>query len=413
MRARQSILANRRQIKRGVKATARKAMDTSDQVKHEAQVAANKVVDTGDQVKHALREIADKVVGAGDEVKRETQVVADKVASAGSQIKQKTKATVNKTVNIGKEKFLEIAALAEPNLGKFRQELTDASKKYTDVIADTIDLTNQKLGQSAELIDPEGRYRNDLKKAALAIGVATAGAYTEIVAASPSFAELPQALKTKMVFAGMGGEQGFRSIFSAESFYESSIPGAVKNIGSNAVVDFLDGKHASHITSVHNDPSLAMTDSNILWEAARDNLARGSSNMSGLELAEANISNLVDVVGIIGAEALEVAATAACVGMALEGIVSLGENLIYVYAKERTAEEAAIDIAKNMIKKGALAAVGGAVISIAIACGAGPALSSAAPIIVTIGGTIYVIGAISRIAKAYKETQPELATSMQ
>ncbi|MCY3487855.1 MAG: hypothetical protein OXH34_05385 [Bacteroidetes bacterium] len=44
--------------------------------------------------------------------------------------------------------------------------------------------------------------------------------------------------------------------------------------------------------------------------------------------------------------------------MALEGIVSLGENLIYVCAGERTAKDAALDVGKNMAKKGALSAAG-------------------------------------------------------
>ncbi|MXZ18741.1 MAG: hypothetical protein F4Y81_11050 [Rhodothermaceae bacterium] len=418
------------QIRRGVKATASKAVDVGNQVKREAQVAANKMgdaggqvkqgtqiavnkmVDASNQVKQGTQAAADKVVEAGDQVIQGAQVAANKVVDAGGQVKQGVQAAANKVADTSRDTFREIVVLAEPNLKKFRQEVADASKKYTDVVGETIDLANEKLRKSAELINPKRRYGNELKKAALAIGAATTGAYTKILAASPGFAELPQTLKTKMVMAGLGGEQGFRLVSAAESFYESSIPDVVKNFGKDAVVDFLDGEHASHIKSVHNDPSLAMKDSNIVWEAAEKNLARGSSNMTGTELAEANIANLVDAAGIVAVEALETAAVAACVGVALEGVVSLGENLIYVYAGERTAKEAALDMAKNMATKGALSAVSGAVISVAIACGAGPVLSSMAPVIVTVGGTIYVIGAVNRISGAYKKTQPGLAISM-
>ena len=400
------------QIRRGVKATASKAVDVGNQVKREAQIAANKMGDVGGQVKQGTQIAVNKMVDASNQVKQGTQATADKVVEAGDQVIQGAQAAAIKVADASRDTFREIVALTEPNLRKFRQEVADASKKYTDVVGETIDLANEKLRKSAELINPKRRYGNDLKKAALAIGAATTGAYTKILAASPGFAELPQTLKTKMVMAGLGGEQGFRSVSAAESFYESSIPDVVKNFGKDAVVDFLDGKHASHIKSVHNDPSLAMKDSNIVWEAAEKNLARGSSNMTGAELAEANIANLVDAAGIVAVEALETAAVAACVGMALEGVVSLGENLIYVYAGERTAKEAALDMAKNMAKKGALSAVSGAVISVAIACGAGPVLSSMAPVIVTVGGTIYVIGAVNRIAGAYKETQPGLETSV-
>ena len=62
--------------------------------------------------------------------------------------------------------------------------------------------------------------------------------------------------------------------------------------------------------------------------------------------------------------------------MVLEGVVSLGENMIYVYAGERTAKEAVIDVSKNMAPEGVLSAVSGVIVSVAIALGAGPALAS-------------------------------------
>lgn len=76
--------------------------------------------------------------------------------------------------------------------------------------------------------------------------------------------------------------------------------------------------------------------------------------------------------------------------------------MIYVYAGERTAKEAVIDVSKNMAQKGMLSAVGGVVVSVAIAYGAGPALASMAPVLVTIGGTVYLLGAVNRIAGAYQ-----------
>ncbi len=429
------VVANRvvnvgSQIRRGVEATASKVVDAGNQVKQGTQIALNKMVDASNQVKQGTQVAANKVADASDRVKQEVQAATDKVADAGGQVKQGAKVAANKVVDasdqvvrgaqvaankvvdVGEDALLQIVALTKPSFRKFRQEVADASKKYTDAVAETIDLANQKLRKTAERITLEERSRKILTDAALAMGSATAGAYSKILAASPSFTELPQTLKTKMVFAGLRGELSFRTVSAAESFYESSLPEVIKNFGKDAVVDFSDGKHASHIKSVYNDPSLAMKDSNIVWEAAKENLARGSSNMTGAELAKANVANLVDAAGIVAVEALETAAVAACVGMALEGVVSLGENLIYVYAGERTTKEAALDMAKNMAKKGALSAVSGAVISVAIACGAGPVLSSMAPVIVTVGGTIYVIGAVNRIAGAYKKTQPGLETSL-
>ena len=79
-------------------------------------------------------------------------------------------------------------------------------------------------------------------------------------------------------------------------------------------------------------------------EAARD--------MTGVELAKANAANIIDAAGIVTGQTLQIAAKAGCIGMALEGVVSLGENMIYVYAGERTAKEAVIDVSKNMAQKG-------------------------------------------------------------
>ncbi|MCY4205268.1 MAG: hypothetical protein OXE92_06035 [Bacteroidetes bacterium] len=262
------------QVKHEAKATAGKVMDVGNQVKLGTRAATTRMVDAGDQIKHGAKAAAGNVADVGNQVKLGAQVVTAKLVDAGDQVKRNTIAGANIVTEVGKEKFSEILALAEPNLKIFRRDITDASKKYTDAITHTLDLAGYKLRKSTELIDPDGRYRSDLKKVAVAFGAATAGAYTKILAASPGFTELPQALKTKIAVAGLRPEMSWRPIAMAESFYDSSIPEVVRNFGKDAVVEFLDGKHASHITSVHNDPSMTMTDSNIVWEAAGENLAR-------------------------------------------------------------------------------------------------------------------------------------------
>ena len=90
----------------------------------------------------------------------------------------------------------------------------------------------------------------------------------------------------------------------AEGFYESSVPQVVKNFGKDVVVEFLDGKHASHIKSVYNNPELAIENSNIVWEAAWKNLSRGSRDMTGVELAKANAANIIDAAGIVAGQDL-------------------------------------------------------------------------------------------------------------
>lgn len=243
-----------------------------------------------------------------------------------------------------------------------------------------------------------GPARERIAQAAVAVGAATAAAYSKVAAASPQFGELSPVLKAKIAIAGSSGE--WRSLSLADGFYRESVPGVVRNLGEPAVWKFFGGKHASHIQSVENAPSLSMDSTNIIWEASKANLERGSANMTGFELAKANAANLVDAAGLVAVHVIETAALAGCIGMALETVVAVGENLVYVCHGERSAKEAAADVAKKAAKKGAAAAIGGAAVSAAVALGAGPALSTMAPVLITIGGAVYVVGAAKRISEA-------------
>ena len=168
---------------------------------------------------------------------------------------------------------------------------------------------------------------------------------------------------------------------------------------------FVDGKHASHIEAVVNAPGRMMDAANIVWENARDNLARGAADMTPLELAKANALNALHASGIVMVEALQTAAVAGCIGMALEGVVSVSENLIYVYKDEMTIQEARRKILGDVLKKGKAAAIGGAGMTVVVALGAGPALATAAPVLVSVGGVLYVVTAYSRIKTALDSTE--------
>lgn len=267
-------------------------------------------------------------------------------------------------VDAGQEKLLDLKTFADQYLSKFSKKAEEASQRYTETVTNSLTLAGNKLTASTEASDPDRAILTGVKKAAVAASVTTAAAYSQILAASPAFGEFPLTLKVK--FASAGLREAWRTIPAAGDFYGASVPQVVQNFGKDAVVEFLKGKHASHIKSVHNHPSLAMENGNIVWEAAKYNLKRGSADMTGAELARANALNIIDAAGIVAGRTLQIAAKAGCVGMALEGVVSLGENLIYVYAGERSAKEAAIDVSKNMAEKGILSAVSGVVVSVAI-----------------------------------------------
>ena len=386
-------------------------VDISSQVKLGAQVTTNKMADVSNEVKRGVKVAAGKTADIGSEVNRGIQVVTDKIIDTGSEVTRSTRVTVIKVVDTGQEKLLDLKTFADQYLSKFSKEVGEASQQYTEIVTNSLTPASNKLKASAEALEPDGAILTGAKKATVAASAATAAAYSQILAASPAFGELSLALKIKFVSAGL--RDTWRTIPATESFYESSVPQMIQDFGKDAVVEFLDGKHASHIKSASYHPSLAMKDSNIVWEAAKYNLRRGSADMTGAELARANALNIIDATGIVAGRTLQIAAKAGCVGMALEGVVSLGENLIYVYAGERSAREAAIDVSKNMAKKGMLSAVSGVVVSVAIAFGAGPALSTMAPVMVTIGGTVYLLSAVNRIAKAYDEVKPGLVISAQ
>ena len=386
---------------RGVRGVASKVVDAGNQVKRGAQVAADKALDAGNQVKHGVLAAADKTAEISHDAKRTAQVAADKVTDTGSRVARGAQDNLIKAVDSGTEKLLGVKVFADGHWEKFTAEVEDASQRYTDKVTGTLTLANNRLKESANAIDPDGTIRNGAKKAAVAAGAAAAVAYNQILAASPAFSELPLALKVKFATAGL--RETWRMIPAAENFYASSVPQVVRNFGRDAVVEFLDGKHASHIKSVFNKPFLATDDSNIVWEAAGKNISRGNSDMTGAELAKANAANIIDAAGIVAERTLQIAVKAGCIGMALEGVVSAGENMIYVYAGERSAKEAVLDVSKNMAKKGVLSAASGVVVSVAIAFGAGPALTAMAPVMVTIGGTVYLLVAVNRIAGVYQE----------
>ena len=234
------------------------------------------------------------------------------------------------------------------------------------------------------------------------------GAFLTLQKAVPSFSDLPPAMKAKFAAAGMHG--AWRPVDVADEFFREGIPFPVRNLGEEAVFTFVDGKHASHIEAVANAPGRMMDAANIVWERARDNLARGAADMTPLELAKANALNALDATGIVMTEALQTAAVAGCIGMALEGVVSVTENLIYVYKDEMTPQQGGRRVLKDMLKKGKAAAIGGAGMTVVVALGAGPALATAAPVLVTVGGVLYVVSAYSRIKTALDsaEQQPEL-----
>ena len=368
----------------------------------------------------AATKVGDLTGTAATEIGKATTTAATKVGDlTGTAATEIGKATTTAATKVG-----DLTGTAATEIGK---ATTTAATKVGDLTGTAATEIGKAIGISAARLAEHSRAfhqscresfkslddrpRNlgeDADAWAQAAAAGAWGAFLTLQKAVPSFSDLPPAMKAKFAAAGMHG--AWRPVDAAGAFYESSIPFTVRNLGEDAVLAFVDGKHAGHIEAVANAPGRMADAANIVWERARDNLARGAADMTPLELAKANALNALHATGIVMTEALQTAAVAGCIGMALEGVVSVTENLIYVYKDEMTLQQGGRRVLKDMLKKGKAAAIGGAGMTVVVALGAGPALATAAPVLVTVGGVLYVVSAYSRIKTALDsaEQQPEL-----
>ena len=146
-------------------------------------------------------------------------------------------------------------------------------------------------------------------------GLAAAAQVGTILRGVPDggFDSLSGSLQRKFMDAGLRPEHGIRSAAEAQALYQESVPGFVRNYGEDAVRQFLQGKDASHIRSVHNAPQLATDSGNILWESSGINRARGAADMTGAERSAAQMHNTFDAAAITMRECATAAGTSAAV----------------------------------------------------------------------------------------------------
>ena len=187
---------------------------------------------------------------------------------------------------------------------------------------------------------------------------------------APFLSHLSGPMQNKFRIAGLGRGRGVRGPAAAQEFYRSSVPGPVRNMGEGPVRQFTNGKQASHIRSVANVPSQARNSANIIWESARANTARGSRNMTRLEVVGARTANAAHAAGIVGAAAAKRAGRGALWTAVLELPVSLVENGINVSRGKKTREEALKDTGKDVTTAGV---AGGAVAAGTTGTSTGPA----------------------------------------
>ncbi len=208
------------------------------------------------------------------------------------------------------------------------------------------------------------------------------------------FDGLPPDLQQKFMQAGLGGVRGYRTYAQAAEFYRTSVPWGVRAQGPQAILDFLNGKHASHVQSFANNPHLAKNPKNIIWEPAGKNLRRGANDMSKFDKAANTVRNA--------------AATGKAAGLAvlLELPVTAAENSIRVtrgsLSKRQAVRNAASDTGRAAVSGGAMTLVLASLkIGFVASALANPAVSTT----VGVAGTgIFAVSAARRLKRAWQES---------
>ena len=188
-----------------------------------------------------------------------------------------------------------------------------------------------------------------------------------------------------------------RGDFSAEALYDL-IPNGVKT-KTESVVEFLGIRDLSHIESAKNAPSLESEITNVIFERKPWNRARGSDNMTGLELARAPDWITSPTAMTQGAKATTVAAArGAIIGALVELPVTAVENFLLVKGNGRTLGQASKQVIKD-VGKSAAAGAAGSVIFTGVALIGLPMGPIAVPLAI-VGGTMYTWSAADRIWRA-------------
>ena len=220
-----------------------------------------------------------------------------------------------------------------------------------------------------------------------------------------SFSNLTGELKQKFKDGGLRDDIGSRSAVEANGFFQESIPYPVRNLGEDAIRKFAEDKDASHKISVQNAPELAKSNDNIVWENSSINRARGSEDMTGMEVFKAHATNAFDASSIVFRESLETGLMTGLYASLLEAPVATIENYYHYKRGRKTGEEA---VKEAVLAIGKRAATGFAIgftvtAAVAIVPGANVVLVTVGPVLVPVGIALYTYSALKRIldARAY------------
>ena len=239
---------------------------------------------------------------------------------------------------------------------------------------------------------------------ARAAGIASAGAAKRVN--SGAWQNLSPSTQRLFRTRGLGRGLGIRSPKMAQRLYETRVPQAIRNQGENAVLNYIKGKHFSHIKSVSNMPGWARRPSNIVIESPGKNLSRSSRNMTGAEVATAKSAARVPAIRATAFSAAKGGAVAAAIEAPVAGL----ENFFHWKRGRKSGRQAAGDAAKNtagagVVGVGATVAVAGVAKGAALV-GISPTLGPAGIPLAIAGGALMVGTAGYRLIKAAKRDLP-------
>ena len=204
---------------------------------------------------------------------------------------------------------------------------------------------------------------------------------------------------------GLGRGLGPRSDAMAQRLYES-VPKEVRNLGEEAVKEFLKGKDASHIRSVANAPGQARQPSNIVWEKSSLNRTRGSRNMTRREVARAKSAGRLSGFGTVGRSMASNAARGGAIAALTEAPVSGMESFFHWKRGRKSGRQAAKDAAKDVSVTAAVGATTAGALTGAGAMGLGLSLGPFGVPLMIAGGTMLVGNSMFRLAKAARHELP-------
>ncbi len=241
-------------------------------------------------------------------------------------------------------------------------------------------------------------------------GGATAGIVvgTAVRPAPAGWHNLSRSTQRRFETGGLGRGLRPRTPAMARRLFEKEVPAAIRRMGEPTLRDWMRGQHFSHDRSVANAPGRARAPSNVLLENARDNLSRGSRNMTAAARAAAQSAGRAAAIRTGARTAVRAGAKAGLIAAAMEAPVTVTENVLHCKRGRKSRGQATRDAVKSIATAGCAGVATGVVATGAAAVGLslGP---FGVPLMVA-GGVVFAGSATYRIANAARRTTVQTVT---